>query len=322
MIALIPGGQNKNSLQTRINEPFKNSMSQALIAFNEQLIKLIKIALPSTVTIYGTSKDLTSESQGSGWIYAPDLVVTNYHVIEEMAEPLIIKPVGRTELNGKIIGVDPSNDIALIRVENLLGTCLEIETTPAQIGEISIAIGSPHAYRESVSLGIISGTSRQIRKSNNCTIEEMIQTDAAINPGNSGGPLINVYGRLIGMNTMGPAETVNMAVPAETITHVIPELLTHGSILRGSIGISISIEQIIKDDRVSSIVCVKKSKGTEENEIQKGDHLISINGSEIKRRIDVMRALNRETIGKEVIVELLREGIEKKIKIIPGELKK
>ena len=61
-MALILGGQNKNSLQTRINEPFKNSMSQALIAFNEQLIKLIKIALPSKVTIYGTSKDLTSES--------------------------------------------------------------------------------------------------------------------------------------------------------------------------------------------------------------------------------------------------------------------
>ena len=287
-------------------------MKDALIALNGQLTALIKEVLPSTVTIHGYSKDLSEDSQGSGWIYGPNLVVTNHHVIEGLADPITVRPVGRGPLTGIVLGSDPGNDIALLRVDGLLGTPLLLEEVTPQLGELCVAIGTPHSYRESASLGIISGLSRQIRNSDGSVIEEMIQTDASVNPGNSGGPLVNIHGRVLGINTMGPAETVNMAVPAETIAHVVPELLEHGAVLRSSIGISIAVMQLEGENGIRQIVTVRKIKEPANQALESGDVLLEINGNPVRRRIDVIRALSRDTIGKTIPVVIERDG-EKKI---------
>lgn len=287
-------------------------MKDALIALNGQLTALIKEVLPSTVTIHGYSKDLSEDSQGSGWIYGPNLVVTNHHVIEGLADPITVRPVGRGPLTGIVIGSDPGNDIALLRVDGLQGTPLLLEEVTPQLGELCVAIGTPHSYRESASLGIISGLSRQIRNSDGSVIEEMIQTDASVNPGNSGGPLVNIHGRVLGINTMGPAETVNMAVPAETIAHVVPELLEHGAVLRSSIGISIAVMQLEGENGIRQIVTVRKIKEPANQALESGDVLLEINGNPVRRRIDVIRALSRDTIGKTIPVVIERDG-EKKI---------
>lgn len=283
-------------------------MATALQAFNQELTALIRRVLPSTVTITGYSKDLSTDSQGSGWVYAEDLVVTNHHVVAGLADPLTVQPVGRGPLQGTVVGCDPDNDIALVRVPGLLAKALELETTAPQLGELSIAIGSPNSLRESASLGIISGLSRQIRSSDGSVIEEMIQTDASVIPGNSGGPLINIDGRVLGMNTLGPAETVNMAVPAETLQAVLPELLAHGCIVRASIGISISLIQLTCETGIREAVTVKKVKNAEEVPLESGDVLIEINGRRVTRRIDLMRALNREMVDQQVPLLIERNG--------------
>jgi S1-C subfamily serine protease len=288
------------------------AMNNALMALNGELTALIKGILPSTVTINGFSKDLSEGSQGSGWIYAANLVVTNHHVIDGMVDPITVRPVGRGPLTGSVIGIDPGNDIALLRVDGLQGTPLLLEELTPQLGELCVAIGTPHSYRESASLGIISGLSRQIRNSDGSVIEEMIQTDASVNPGNSGGPLVNIHGRVLGINTMGPAETVNMAVPAETIAHVVPELLEHGAVLRSSIGISIAVMQLEGENGISQIVTVRKIKEPANHALESGDVLLEINGNPVRRRIDVIRALSRDTIGKTIPVVIERDG-EKKI---------
>lgn len=290
-----------------------------LHSFNNELTQLIREALPSTVTIEGFSKDLSENSQGSGWIYAPELVVTNHHVVEGLADPLTIQPVGRGPLHGTVVGCDPENDIALIRVPELDGKPLELETEKPQLGELSIALGSPNSYRESASLGIISGLSRQIRRSNGSVIEEMIQTDASVIPGNSGGPLINIEGRVLGMNTMGPAETVNMAVPAETLQSIVPELETHGCVTRASIGISISLIQLSSETAVRQVVTVKKVKNPQEVPLESGDILIQINGKDVSRRIDMIRALDRETIGKSIPLLIERNGQRKTVEVLTKE---
>jgi S1-C subfamily serine protease len=288
------------------------AMNNALMALNGELTALIKGILPSTVTINGFSKDLSEGSQGSGWIYAANLVVTNHHVIDGMVDPITVRPVGRGPLTGSVIGIDPGNDIALLRVDGLQGIPLLLEELTPQLGELCVAIGTPHSYRESASLGIISGLSRQIRNSDGSVIEEMIQTDASVNPGNSGGPLVNIHGRVLGINTMGPAETVNMAVPAETIAHVVPELLEHGAVLRSSIGISIAVMQLEGENGISQIVTVRKIKEPANHALESGDVLLEINGNPVRRRIDVIRALSRDTIGKTIPVVIERDG-EKKI---------
>ncbi len=291
-------------------------MTAALQALNDELSGLIRQVLPSTVTIEGYSKDLTENSQGSGWIYATDLVVTNHHVIKGLANPVTVSPVGRAAMVGEVIGSDPENDIAVIRARGLNGTPLALESEQPRLGELCVAIGSPHSYRESASLGIISGLSRQIRMGDGSVIEEMIQTDAAVNPGNSGGPLVNIHGRIIGMNTMGPAETVNMAVPAETLACVVPELEHLGRILRASIGISIAVVQHSRNNISQQSISVRKVKDAGNSPLESGDILLEINGRRLTRRIDVIRALNRETVYQRVDVLIERNGETKKVEIL------
>jgi S1-C subfamily serine protease len=193
---------------------------------------------------------------------------------------------------------------------------LLLEEQPPRLGELCVAIGSPHSYRESASLGIISGLSRQIRLSDGTVIEEMIQTDASVNPGNSGGPLVNIHGRIVGMNTMGPAETVNMAIPAETLAAVIPELVQHGSILRASIGISISLITHSGSDGVTQAIRVRKVKDIEQSPLLSGDILLEINGRRLARRIDVIRALNRDSVDQRLKVLIERDGASKTVEVL------
>jgi S1-C subfamily serine protease len=299
-----------------MKEKRKVQSTDLLSQLNQELVALVATALPSTVTIKGFSKDLAEDSQGSGWIYAPDRVVTNHHVIEGMEDPLTIHPVGRTSLQGKVIGKDPDNDIALLRVEGLEGQPLKLQSERPSLGELCVAIGSPLSYRESASFGIVSGLSRQIRNSNGTVIEEMIQTDASVNHGNSGGPLINMAGEVIGMNTLGPRETVNMAVPAETLAAIVPELEQHGAILRASIGISIAMSERARGKHCEQAIAVKKVRNTEENPLRPGDLIKSINGRDIRRRLDVIRALSREVIGKKLSVEVERDGKTMSVEIL------
>jgi S1-C subfamily serine protease len=291
-------------------------MGSALQTFNAELSDLIRKVLPSTVTIEGYSKDLADNSQGSGWIYGPELVVTNHHVIKGLANPMTVSPVGRAPMQGEVIGSDSENDIAVIRVQGLDGPSLELESTPPKLGEICVAIGSPHSYRESASMGIISGLSRQIRKAGGGVIEEMIQTDASVNPGNSGGPLVNIHGHIVGMNTLGPSETVNLAVPAETLAAVVPELVTHGSVLRASIGISITVIDQLRHGCRQQLISVSKVKDTKDSLLEEGDLLLEINGRRLERRIDVIRALGRETVDQRVVVLIERNGQTKTVELV------
>ena len=200
--------------------------------------------------------------------------------------------------------------------EGLDGQPLQLEPETPGLGELCVAIGSPHSYRESASLGIISGLSRQIRMADGTVIEEMIQTDASVNPGNSGGPLVNIHGRVVGMNTIGPAETVNMAVPAETIAAVVPELVSHGSILRASLGISIALIDHSGEVGLQRAISVRKVKAADQSPLQSGDILLAINGQEVNRRIDVIRALGREMVDRNVSVLIQRNGSTQMVEVL------
>ena len=283
-------------------------MSSLLQTINHELITLVESVLLSTVSISGTSDDLSMSSSGSGWVFSEGVIVTNHHVIDGLVDPIQVQPPGQRDLVGKLVGSDPDNDIAVLRVNGLSAKPLCLELEPPKLGELCLAIGSPLGLRESASLGIISGLSRQSKHPDGAIIEEMLQTDASINPGNSGGPLLNIEGKLLGMNTMGPAETVNLAVSAETIAAVVPELLAHGSIMRATIGISVAATQLQRGNYNKRGIEVRRIRDTANNCLQPGDLLIEINGYPIKRRIDVIRALGRETVDTEVAVLVERNG--------------
>lgn len=294
-------------------------MNLSLIALSQEFSQVVAKSLVSTVTVYGDSANLSSGGSGSGWVYDRyGHIVTNYHVVKGLANPIKVKPAGQPHLIGKLIGVDPATDLAVLSVPLTDLPALNLRQDPAVLGEICIAIGSPLGLRESASLGMISGLSRQSKHPDGFTIEEMLQTDASVNPGNSGGPLIDVQGQLLGVNTLGMGETVNFAIPAETIAFIVPELIEHGNVKRASLGISVAAKWTTVNGSDEELIEVKSIREHQLG-LKEGDLLLSIDSRKIRRRVDVQRALGRNSIGRSLAVEVLRSGNKVRLDLVPME---
>ena len=156
-----------------------------------------------------------------------------------------------------------------------------------------------------MSLGIISGLNRQIDMGTH-KFEEAIQTDATINPGNSGGPLIDMTGQLIGVNfcSRRDAAQLNFAIPTEVVNDIVPEIISHGSIMRASLGVAISAKPITADEGTSFAIEVQRA--VEDSPLKKGDIILAVNGVTIQRRYDLMRQLNRSAVGTMVNLSIAR----------------
>lgn len=216
----------------------------------QQIITIYKNTNRSVVNIitkvlqedfFGTS---IGEGSGSGILIdkTSGLIVTNFHVIEGASEIICNFANGDSD-KAKVIGIDPDNDLALIKVENLnsdlpsakLGTSSNLE-----IGQRVIAIGNPFGLERTLTTGIVSSLNRSIKAGSGRIIQDIIQTDAAINPGNSGGPLLDKSGRVIAINTAiisnsGQSAGIGFAIPIDQVIKVIPQLLKYGKVLRPKI---------------------------------------------------------------------------------------
>ncbi|MCL6429816.1 MAG: trypsin-like peptidase domain-containing protein [Anaerolineae bacterium] len=175
---------------------------------------------------------MPSEGTGSGFIIDRDgHIVTNHHVVAN-ADSVEVTLADGTVLPADVIGTDPGNDLALIKVEAIPEKLQPVElgeSASLRVGQRAIAIGNPFGLDRTLTVGVISSLGRPLEIDNQ-VIYDVIQTDAAINPGNSGGPLLDSGGRVIGVNTAirSGAENIGFAVPVDTVRRVIPELLTHG----------------------------------------------------------------------------------------------
>ncbi|MFS7931546.1 putative peptidase Do [Helianthus anomalus] len=193
------------------------------------------------------------EGTGSGFIWDKfGHIVTNYHVVEKLATDQLGRQICKVFLvdrygnslsrDGKIVGVDPSSDLAVLKVD-IDG----IEVKPVDIGsartlnvgQSCYAIGNPYGYENTLTTGVVSGLGREIPSPNGGAIRGAIQTDAAINSGNSGGPLLDSHGHVIGVNTAtftrkgsGMSSGVNFAIPIDTVVKTIPYLIVYGTAYR------------------------------------------------------------------------------------------
>lgn len=275
-----------------------------------ELSELVMHVRTSTVTISGMNSDLTGGGSGSGWVYdSSGHVVTNHHVVDGLAGTIRVKPSGRPELVGTLVGTDPENDLAVLHVEHLAAPPIPIRHGPAMLGELCVALGSPLGLRESASLGIVSGLSRQLPRQEGQPIEEVIQTDASISPGNSGGPLVDVGGFLLGVNTAirTDGQGIGFAVPGEVVMDVVPELIRFGAVQRASLGISVASEWVNAGgiDRMSVSV---KRVAKADSPFRPGDVLESIGHVSVHRRYDVRKVLCRDQVGRVLNVKVQRDG--------------
>ncbi|GIV98193.1 MAG: 2-alkenal reductase [Herpetosiphonaceae bacterium] len=185
------------------------------------------------------------EGTGSGFFYDRNgHIVTNYHVIAGAEEVQVALADGRSR-PATVVGVDPSNDLAVIKVDlpaDEIPVVAIGDSTALGIGQFVVAIGNPFGLERTLTVGVVSSLGRIIESPDHRFIGEVIQTDAAINPGNSGGPLLNLAGEVVGVNTAilspsGASAGIGFAIPARTIQRVVPALIAEGRYRHPSLGI-------------------------------------------------------------------------------------
>ena len=271
-----------------------------------------------------------AQSLGSGFIIDPSgYVVTNNHVIEG-ADEVSVTLQDNTTLKAKVVGRDESGDIALLKVKSdkPLPTVAFGDSSQSRVGDWVLAIGNPFGLGGTVTAGIVSARGRDIHQGQ---YDDFIQTDAAINRGNSGGPLFNMSGQVIGINTAifspsGGSIGIGFAIPANMAKLTVAQLRQYGHARRGWLGVK--IQQVtpdiaeslgLKDASGAMVAGVTDGGPAEKAKIHAGDIILKFNGQDVKQMHNLPRIVADSDVGKEVPVELWRDGKEVTVPIVLAE---
>ena len=277
---------------------------------------------------FGNPNGRKSRATGSGVIISDDgYIVTNNHVIENASEVEVTLNSNK-KYNAKIVGTDPTTDLALIKIkgEDLpfikFGNSYELE-----VGEWVLAVGNPFDLTSTVTAGIVSAKGRNInilRDNNNRQIESFIQTDAVVNPGNSGGALVDLNGQLVGINTAIASPTgsytgYSFAVPVSLVKKVMNDLREFGEVQRALLGVGITelddprIEEDIEDLKGVYISTVTPGSGAEDAGLEAGDIILEVDGKVVASVPELQEQVAQNRPGAKVDITFKRDGKKKTV---------
>ncbi|MDE1873010.1 MAG: trypsin-like peptidase domain-containing protein [Thaumarchaeota archaeon] len=256
---------------------------------------------------------------GSGVIIDKDgYILTNYHVVDD-AEKIRVTLSDSRVFNGKVVGMDPPTDLAVIKIDtkekipvSKLG-----DSSKLKVGQIVLAVGNPFGLTggPTVTSGIVSSLNRGIQTENGML--ELIQTDAAINPGNSGGPLVNIAGEVIAINTanMPYAQGIGFAVPVDTAKAILEELIKKGHVSRPRIGItSMKITRNLERyyrlpvSEGILVIQIEPSSPADNVGIRKGDIIEKIDRNKITEPSEISEYIRKKQVGDEITLAINRNG--------------
>jgi S1-C subfamily serine protease len=280
------------------------------------------------------------QGSGSGFVWDESgHIVTNYHVVQGSASAKVT--LGETEYDADTVGLAPDQDLAILAIRTARTNLAPIAigtSADLQVGQKVFAIGNPFGLDHTLTTGIVSALGRTIQSVTNRPIEGAIQTDAAINPGNSGGPLLDSAGRLIGVNTAiyspsGASAGIGFAVPVDTVNRIVPELITHGKVVRPRLG-------VVLDDPTSTIVTRRLGvvgvllidvaedspaasaglRGTRRNRagIIPGDIVQEVDGKKVTTRDELLGRIGNYRPGDTVNLTVWREQETRKVRVTLG----
>jgi putative serine protease PepD len=242
---------------------------------------------------------------GSGFVIDDrGYVVTNDHIVAGGSE-VSVGFSRDDEQDAKVVGRDPSTDLALLRVDD--DKAAELKPLPlgdsdeVRIGDPAIAIGNPFGLERTLTAGVVSATDRHINAPDGFSIDDAVQTDAPINSGNSGGPLLNADGEVIGVNSQSRGEGLGFAVPVDIVKDVIPKLRRDGEVRRAYLGVSTT------DARRGALVEEITDAGPADNAgVRRGDVIAELGGRPIRSPGDVARTVGRQQPGNGVEIVVVR----------------
>ncbi|MGQ0541210.1 MAG: S1C family serine protease [Blastocatellia bacterium] len=312
----------------------------AQVSDEQNSIEVYKTISPGVAFINTTSYTQgwwgdVQEGKGNGSgsvIDSSGHILTNYHVIER-AQKLSVSFGGDKVYPAKVVGGDPDTDLAIIKIDPPPGmTVVPLgDSDKLVVGQKVLAIGNPFGLDRTLTTGVISGLQRPIRARNDRPIDAAIQTDASINPGNSGGPLLDKYGRMIGINSQilspaGGSVGVGFAVPVNTAKRIIPQLIQFGEVKRPKLGANLeSIEQLnargyrlpiekgllvgaVLPGGAAATAGLKGLSRDSGGDVLLGDIITSVDGESVGDVDDLYRLLDKKQIGDTVRVEIYRGG--------------
>ena len=278
----------------------------------------------------GIPRKRLETSLGSGVIVSDNgYVLTNNHVIDGADEIQVSLKDGRT-VDAKIVGTDPESDLAVLKINlNHLPTIKLGQSDTVEVGDVVLAIGNPFGVGQTVTMGIVSATGRD--RLGLSTFENFIQTDAAINPGNSGGALVNAFGHLVGINTAiysrsGGSQGIGFAIPVDSAKEVTEQIIEHGHVVRGWIGIEIQniTPELAESFNLKSthgviIAGVLNHGPADKAGLKPGDIITAINGKEVLDGRHAIKLIARVAPGKKVNVYFLRNGTKMSQSVVTSE---
>ncbi|OHD68502.1 MAG: hypothetical protein A2W19_14550 [Spirochaetes bacterium RBG_16_49_21] len=306
---------------------------------NESFIKAAKSVKHSVVsiTIYerktdGAGPNFSKVAYGSGTIIDDGYIVTNYHVVMKGDYYQVLQNNVLLELmkfsSGSYYLADPKTDIALMKVKNAdrlpLEPVLFEDSNKLSEGEWVLAIGNPYGLSQTITSGIVSSKGRD--NIGFTDIEDFIQSDVPINPGNSGGPLINLHGRLVGINTAirsesGGFQGISFSIPSNMVKQVCRELMAHGRVRRGWIGF-LAKEQWERSPHEGyylKIISVIKNSPAESAGLRSGDIIREVDGEKITTLGSLIKSVGNKPVGSKIEISVSREGRFENVRLVLRE---
>jgi putative serine protease PepD len=293
------------------------------------IAEVVAKASPSVVTVEARTQSARSpfgggegRSQGSGFVLDRDgHVVTNHHVVAGAGALAVVLADG-TRVDATLVGSDASTDLAVLRVERGATKLVPLElahSAAVRVGDSVVAIGSPFGLEQTVTAGIVSAVGREIGSPNGFAIDDAIQTDAAINHGNSGGPLLDLEGRVLGVNSQIESESggndgVGFAVPAKTVERIAAALIADGEVQHAYLGVTLE-----DGDGGARVADVRSGTPAERAGLRAGDVVTAAGGDAVTDAADLRRAVAARQPGDRLRLTVERGGVSRSVMVVLDE---
>jgi S1-C subfamily serine protease len=302
---------------------------EAMDALSRVVVQVAETIRPAVVNL--RSGRGRGEGNGSGFLFTPDgFLLTNNHVVQGQERVRVRLTDGR-EVTGRVVGSDPWTDVAVVQAEaSGLPFAALGDSARLRVGQLVLAVGSPYGFESTVTAGVISALGRTLRSITGHLVDNVIQTDAALNPGNSGGPLVGSRGQVIGINTavIRPAQGLCFAIPINMARHILPQLLKHGRVVRGYLGVHVQTVPIapplarrfeLTQTHGVEVQAVEPNSPADQAGVLEEDIIVSLGEQPTTSVDDLHKLLTQLPVGVPSTIVLLRGERRLERMVLPNE---
>ena len=295
-------------------------MASVIENMSNELAKMVELAGPGVVRVEGRRR-----MPASGIIWSKDGVIVTAHHVLEREDRLRVGFGGEEKIDAQLVGRDPSTDLAVLKTEQKGLTPADwAELEGLKVGHLVLALGRPGRTVQAT-LGIVSALGTNWRTAGGGMVDRYLQTDVVMYPGFSGGALVDVQGKVLGLNTSALG-AVSLTIPTLTVRRVAQALLTDGKVRRGYLGVGVqpvrlpdALVENLGQETGLILVSVEPGSPADKGGLTLGDSLLSLDGNPLRRLDELLDLLSHDLVGREVALRILRAGEAREVKVKIGE---